>query len=86
MAKDKKKAKGEAKKAMKARSKAMKKAALAESNKRLRKSGFARTRGGYTFPGADNKEIERAAKFKKVAKKKGKEGKVAPEQDPKMGI
>ena len=54
-----------------------------QANKRMRESGFSRTRGGYTFEGADHEKIKEATLFKKLLKinKKLKEPK-----DPKMKI
>lgn len=44
----------------------MKQAAIVESNKRLRTSGFKRTPVGYTFPGTDNNEVMEAKKEKEL--------------------
>ena len=46
----------------------MKKVKRAQTNKRLRNGGFARTRAGYLPPGCLKEEIEKASKLKKVLK------------------
>ena len=63
----------------------MKKAANRALNKKLRKSGFARTRAGYMFPGTDNAAIEKAKKLKMLAAKDPKLKQ--PKEEPlAMGI
>ena len=46
--------------------------------KRLRKSGFKRTIGGYQFPEVDPATVLKAAKLKVLQKKLKKEGKEVP--------
>jgi hypothetical protein len=49
----------------------------------LRSGGFARTRGGYSFPGTDDKKIKRALIFNKLMKKNKN---IKPPEDPKLKI
>ena len=49
---------------MKLAAKAKKIALAKEETKRLRKSGFKRTRSGYTFPGVDLNAVDDAAKMR----------------------
>ena len=63
--------------------KAMAKAKKAALNRRLRSSGYARTRGGYLPPGVDSDDIDKASKLLKVMKK-NKSIKAPP--DPKIRI
>ena len=49
----------------------------------MRQKGFARTRGGYSFPGTDEQEIKRAVVFNKLMKKNKK---LEAPDDPKIKI
>lgn len=51
--------------------------------RKLRKSGFVRSRGGYTFPGTDQKKIKKAAFYNQLTKINKNAEK--PE-DPKLNI
>ena len=75
--------KKEATAALKKAAKLKASALRAALNKRLRSSGFARTRGGYLPPGVSPKEVEQAAKLRKAY---GQNKALKPPPHPTIGV